>query len=97
MVLVRGIGVILVVLGLIVLGRDVIDWQNAPAFAPLPLSDLWIEFGRASLMRVEDGLAPYQQQMLDWALALWAAPSILVPGLLLVWLGRRREPRRRWR
>ena len=98
MILVRIVGWVLLLAGIIVLGRDLLAWRDAAVFAPVSLEQLWLELDRASLARLEGGLAPWLLGIVHAGLALWAAPSLLVPGLVLVWLGRRSgEPRRRRR
>jgi hypothetical protein len=98
MIIVRIIGWVLLLAGLIVLGRDFLGWRDAGVWAPISLEQLWLELGRASLARFEGALAPWLLGIVHGALALWAAPTILVPGIILAWLGRKRgEPRRRRR
>ena len=97
MILVRIIGWVLLLAGLIVLGRDLIAWRDAAVFAPVSLEQLWLELNRASLARLEGGLAPWLLPIVHPVFALWAAPSLLVPGLLLAWLGRRGGERRQRR
>lgn len=86
MLMLRGIGWVLLLLGAIVLGRDLIAWRDAPVFAPLSLLGFWRALGGPS---IENGGA---------LLSVWAAPAFLVPGLALLWIGRKRRaapPRRR--
>ena len=98
MIIIRIIGWMLLLAGVIVLGRDLIAWRDAAVFSPVTLEQLWLELNRASLARLQGAVAPWLLGSLHAALALWAAPSLIVAGLLLVWLGRKRgEPRRRHR
>jgi hypothetical protein len=97
MIIVRIIGWILLLAGAIVLGRDLIAWRDAGVWAPISLEELWLELHRASLARVEGGLAPWLLGIVRRGLALWAAPSLLVPGIVFAWLGRKRGERRRSR
>jgi hypothetical protein len=97
MILVRIIGWMLLLAGIIVLGRDLIAWRDAAVFAPQSLEQLWLELHHASLARLQGALAPWLVGVLHAVLALWAAPSLIVPGIVLVWLGRRRGEHRRRR
>ena len=97
MIVVRIIGWVLLLAGLIVLGRDLMAWRDVGIWAPISLEQLWLEFGRASLARFEGRLAPWLLGSVHVVLALWAAPCVLVPGIVLAWLGRKRGEQRRRR
>jgi hypothetical protein len=96
MIVVRIIGWLLLLAGLIVLGRDVLAWRDTGIMAPVSLEQLWLELGRASLARFEGGLAPWALTFTRPALSPWAAPFFVVIGFVLAWLGRKRQrtPRR---
>lgn len=95
MALLRVLGWLLLLAGLIVLGRDLIALREAAQFSPLSLYALWYEIARSSLYRLEALLAPYLWRMLSLGLRVWAAPVLLLPGLILLWLGRKRSRGRR--
>jgi hypothetical protein len=83
MALLRAIGWLLLLAGLMILGRDLIAYHDAPMFAPLSLRELWRTLAPASV--------PATPAILD----LWSAPAFLVAGLVLLAFRRvRRRPRR---
>ena len=94
MIIVRIIGWMLLLAGLIVLGRDLIAWRGAALWVPISIEQLWLELDRASLARLEGALAPWLLTIAHRILALWAAPSLSVPGIALAWLGRKRGEQR---
>ncbi len=98
MIVVRIIGWLLLLAGVIVLGRDVLAWRDTGVLAPVSLEQLWLELGRASLARFEGALAPWALTITRPALAPWAAPCLVAIGFVLAWFGRKRQqqrPRRR--
>lgn len=97
MIIVRIVGWVLLLAGFVVLGRDLIAWRDAAVFAPVSVEQLWLEFDRASIERLEGGVAPWLLAILHPVLVLWAGPSLVVSGLVLAWLGRKRGERRRRR
>ena len=97
MIVVRIIGWVLIATGIIVLGRDVLAWQDTGVLEPVSLEQLWLELGRQSLARFEGALAPWLLTIAHPALAPWAAPCFALPGLVLAWLGRRPPQRQRRR
>jgi hypothetical protein len=97
MVLVRFIGWALLLIGLVVLGRDLIAWYDSGILAPLSLGDLWRQVNSSSLVQLEGGLAPSLWNILRRVLLLWAAPILVVPGIMLVWGNQRERHARRRR
>jgi hypothetical protein len=96
MIVVRIVGWLLLLAGIIVLGRDVLAWRDTGVMAPVSLEQLWLELGRASLARFEGALAPWALTITRPALSPWAAPFFGVIGFMFAWLGRRRQrPQRR--
>jgi len=98
MIVMRIIGWLLLLAGVIVLGRDVLAWRDTGVLAPVSLEQLWLELGRASLARFEGALAPWALTITRPALTPWAAPCLVALGFVVAWLGRRRQqqrPRRR--
>jgi hypothetical protein len=98
MVLVRFIGWALLLIGLIVLGRDLLAWYESGIFAPLSLGDLWRQIDGSGIVTLESGLSPSVWGVTRRALLIWAAPALLIPGIMLLWgNARERNPRRRRR
>jgi hypothetical protein len=95
MIVVRTIGWVLLLAGIIVLGRDVVAWQDTGVLQPVTLEELWLELGRQSLARFEGSLAPWLLTIAHPALAPWAAPCFAIPGLALAWLARPRQRQHR--
>ena len=98
MIVVRILGWVLLLAGVIVLGRDVLAWHDTGVLAPVSLEQLWLELGRASLAQFENALAPWALTITRPALTPWAAPCLVALGFAVAWLGRRRQqqrPRRR--
>jgi hypothetical protein len=98
MVIVRVIGWLLLVAALVVLGRDIVTWQDTQSFAPITLDALWTDLDRTSRAAFEATVARVAP---SWAwdgfirvvLDLWAVPTIAATSLLLIWLGGRRGDR----
>ena len=95
MVIGRLLGRLLVLCALVVLGRDLIAWYMEGRFAPIAIGQLWFDIHPGSL----EMLRPAIQQHLHPALWNWvvqpvlrwyAFPTLLVLGLLLMLLCRRR-------
>jgi len=80
MILLRLAGWLLLLAGLMVLGRDLIGWWDVGVYAPASLDELWRELHRTSYGKIHGALSPM-------LLRLWAAPGLAVPGLVLIWLG----------
>jgi len=97
MVVLRVLGYLLLLAGLIVLGRDGLAWHDTGHIDPVALGPLWLELSRRSYVAVENALAPWLLYILRHILVLWAAPSFLVVGLALALVGRRRRRRHRRR
>jgi len=97
MVVVRAVGYLLLIAGLIVLGRDGLAWHDTGHIDPVALGPLWLELSRRSYEITETALAPWLLDILHRILFLWAAPSFLVVGLALALVGRSRRRRHRRR
>jgi hypothetical protein len=83
-IILRLVGWVLLLAGLMVLGRDLVGWWDVGAFAPVSLDELWRDLNRASYVKIHGAFAPA-------LLRLWAAPAIALPGLILIWFGRFRR------
>ena len=99
MVVGRLLGWIIVLCGIIVLGRDLIATWDRGSFAPIVLGQLWYDLHPASLQLLQPAIQRHIhpalwdgiiQPLLLW----WAFPVLIVLGLLLLLLCRRR--RRDW-
>ncbi len=96
MVVLRLLGWILVVMALVLVGRDLLAWYDTGTLSPIALDQFWSNLDRSSLDEFE---AAIQRTVAPWVwsgivqdmLALWAAPIFVVVGLALLWLGRRRD------
>jgi hypothetical protein len=97
MVLIRFIGWALLLIGLVVLGRDLIAWYDSGILAPLSLAELWRDIDGSSLVQLESGSSPSVWGVIRRVLVLWAAPVLLVPGIMLVWGNQRERHARRRR
>lgn len=94
----RVLGWIIVVLGLVVLGRDLIGWIDTHRFDPVALGELWSEFDRGSLDFAESTIrfhvaATLWDPVITTVLWCWASPFFIVVGGALVMACRRREGR----
>jgi|SRR5690242_14951116 len=99
----RLLGRIVVLCAIIVLGRDLFAWYASGRFEPVALGQLWFDINPTSLEELQPAIQRHIHPALwDWVvqpILLWYAfPTLLVLGLVLMWLFRRREPgrRRRW-
>jgi hypothetical protein len=94
MIVVRLVGWLLVLIALMILGRDLLAWYDSGTFAPESVDQLWFELFRRSRTFVQGLLerdaAPWFGHIIFVALLLWAAPAVAVPGVALIWAGRRR-------
>jgi hypothetical protein len=94
----RLLGWIILILGLIVLGRDLIGWIDTRRFEPVSFGQLWVDFDPGSLDWVEMMIRRFTTPKL-WdpviasLLRLWAAASFIVVGGMFLLSGRRREER----
>ena len=100
MIVGRLIGWIILVAGAAVLARDVMVWIDTKVWAPIALGQLWYQLNRSSLNLVQ---AIIQRHVLAFLwdpiivsiLLCWAFAVLMVLGLLLVVLFRRRASRPR--
>jgi hypothetical protein len=101
MIVGRVIGWVLLLAGLVVLARDLLGWLDTGVFAPVALGQLWFDLSPGSLNLVQAVVQRYIHPAL-WepgitsVLFLWASPFLLVLGMLLLVLCRRRG-NERWR
>ncbi|HUK58270.1 MAG TPA: hypothetical protein VLV50_03490 [Stellaceae bacterium] len=96
MIVVRVIGYLLLIAGLMVFGRDLLGWHDTGHFNPVALGPLWLEVSRSSYQAAQGALAPWLLYALRGILVLWAAPSLIVLGAVLALAARgRRRGRRR--
>jgi ABC-type Fe3+ transport system permease subunit len=101
MIVGRLIGWVLFLAGLVVLARDVIGWVDTHVFAPIVLGQLWFDLAAGSLNLVQAIVQRYIHPAL-WdpvitsVLFLWASPVLIVLGVVLIALFRRRG-NGRWR
>ncbi len=95
----RVLGLLFCLAALAVLGWDLWRLIAGEGFALTALGRVWFEIAPTSLQMlqpaIERHLAPWLWQDLIFPLLQWPAVAVLgVPGLLLLWLGRGRRPRR---
>jgi hypothetical protein len=96
----RLVGWIIFLAGLSVLVRDVLVWTDTKQWAPITLGQLWFDLSRSSLNLVQAVVQRYIHPYL-WdpiiitILLCWAFAVLVVLGLLILALPRRRRTRRR--
>src|SRR5579872_5047239 len=101
MIIGRVIGWLLLLAGLIVLGRDLLGWADTGQFVPIAAGQLWFNLDHASLNLAQAVIQRYVaawlwDPVIETVLLWWAVPVLAVPGLVLLMLCRRRgQPRRR--
>jgi hypothetical protein len=98
MVLFRALGWLLLALALAVAVHDLLFWWSDGAFHPMTLRELWLQLDYASLQSLERFVARHLTPVLWTQLAgpilrLPVLPIFVIVGLLLIWLGQRREER----
>jgi hypothetical protein len=82
MILVRFVGWILLLVGLMVLVRDLLLWIELARWVPMNVADAW---------RLAANFAPIRPGVVGAAVAeIWICPTLLILGGALLWLGRRR-------
>ena len=84
MILLRLIGWILLLAGLMVLGRDLVGGWDIGSFAPVSLDALWQNLANSSYVKIHGAFAPM-------LLRLWATPTLIILGVILIGLGRVRR------
>ena len=99
MIVGRVIGWIILVAGATVLARDVMVWIHTKVWAPIALGQLWYQLNRSSLNLVQaiiqrHVLAFLWDPIIVGVLLCWAFAVLMVLGVLLLVLFRRRAP---WR
>lgn len=102
MIVGRIVGWIIFVLGLVVLGRDLIGWLDTHRFQPIALGQLWYDLDRGSLNLAQAVIQRYiapalWDPVITTVLLWWAAPTLIVLGWGLIVLFRRREQRAGYR
>ncbi len=102
MILGRLLGWLVILCGLIVLGRDLFAWYGDGRFAPIAIGQLWFDLDPTSLELLQPAIQRHIYPPLwDWIVQpvlLWYAfPTLLVLGALLLLLCRGRRERARAR
>lgn len=100
MFIVRIIGYLLLLAGLVAFGAEVLSSMEAGEWTTIPLGQRWVEFfGFSSLQSIQVGLERYVHPFL-WnpiLQSVFEAPAWLPPvvlGLIIILLARRRRRRR---
>jgi hypothetical protein len=91
----RLLGWLVILGGLIVLGRDLLAWRDGGEFQPIVLGQLWFDLHPASLELLQPAIQRHIHPALwDWVvqpvLLSYAFPTLLILGLVLLFLCRRR-------
>ncbi len=91
----RLLGWLFILGGLTVLGRDLIAWWDAGEFQPIVLGQLWFDLHPGSLELLQPAIQRHVHPALwDWVvqplLLGYAFPTLLILGLFLLFLFRRR-------
>jgi|SRR5215813_13767749 len=91
----RLLGWLVILGGLTVLGRDLLAWRDGGAFQPIVLGQLWFDLHPSSLELLQPAIQRYIHPALwDWVvqplLLCYAFPTLLILGLILLILFRRR-------
>jgi hypothetical protein len=100
MIVGRVIGWLVMLAGLCVLTRDVMVWIDRKTWAPVALGQLWYELSRSSLNLVQAVIQRYVSPFL-WnpvivsILLCWAFAVLLVLGVAILAIFRKRQHRRR--
>lgn len=94
----RVLGWIIFILGLVVLGRDLIGWLDTHRFDPIALGQLWSDFDPGSLgfteAMIRDHVSPaLWDPVITTLLRCWAAALFIVGGVALLMACRRRDER----
>ena len=94
----RLLGWIILILGLIVLGRDLMGWIDTHRFEPVTLGQLWVDADRRSLDFAEMMIRRFTtlalwDPVIATMLRLWATALLIVVGGTLLLSSRRREVR----
>ena len=99
MIVGRGIGWIVLLAGAAVLVRDGLVWIDTKHWAPIALGQLWYQLNRSSLNLVQAVVQRYIHPFL-WdpiivsLLLSWAFAVLMILGVLLLVLFRRRNAQR---
>jgi hypothetical protein len=104
MVFGRLVGWLMVLCGIVVLGRDLLAWFYKESDTPIVFGKLWYDLNPGSLQLLQPAIQRHIHPALwDWIvqplLLFWAFPTLMVAGslLILVCRPRRDRARRRWR
>lgn len=94
MVLFRALGWVLLAMAIAAAVNDCLVWWSEGAFRLLSLRELWSRLDFGSLQGFQDTIfnhvsSQLWQYVLTPILMLWAVPTFLVSGAILLWLGRR--------
>jgi hypothetical protein len=99
MIVGRFLGWLLVLAGLVVLGRDLLLFWDTGRFAPIVLGQLWYDLSPNTLQLAQPAIqrhvSPYLWDPVIQTVLLWWAFAIFFGlGIVLLALFRRRDPRR---
>jgi hypothetical protein len=98
MIVLRGLGWLLLLAGLMLLGRDLLGWLDTHRLEPLSFRNLWFDLGGSGLAAPPPQIPPLVwDAVLRPALSLWAGPILTVLGLAILAFGPRPRPRARRR
>ena len=100
MIVGRLVGWLFIIAALVAEGRDVWGLWDTGHYQVSALGQLWAEVNRNSLLLLQPAIQRHVAAWLwDWVIfpvLQWpAVVTLAVPGVLLVWLFRRRDRRRR--
>jgi hypothetical protein len=98
MIVGRLLGWVFLILGYVVLGRDVIGWVDTHRFEPIVLGQLWYDLDRGSLNLAQAIIQRYiapalWDPVITTVLLCWAWPVFAGIGLILIVLMRHRGDR----
>ncbi len=100
MIVGRLVGWLFILAALVAEGHDLWGLWDTGHYQVSALGQLWAEVNRNSLLLLQPAIQRHVSVWLwDWVIfpvLQWPAPiTLVVPGILLVWLCRRRDRRRR--
>src|SRR5579862_1635821 len=89
MIVGRLLGWLILILGLVVLGRDLFGWLDTQRFQPIVLGELWFELDRSGLALAQAVVqrhvwATLWDPVITTVLLWWAFPLFIATGLMLV-------------
>jgi hypothetical protein len=94
----RIIAVLLLIAAALVTLQDAVSWYSTGAFEPTVVGKLWYQLSPTTLQLAQPAIqrhvAPWLwDSVIVYLLLFWAAPTLAVPALILLWetSGRRRR------